>query len=223
MQSQTSKTYLLPAILVTVFAFFPVGALAIKFALEAQKKYQSGDYEGGVLASNKAKKFCFIGTLIAGSIYFSALAGIGYFSLSSNAGSEIGELANRAAPMKVDCHLVYRSGITVSPLQKKQDTLTFTENKKMIKMGDLAFHTQYLKDENNQKERSLNVFVTPADSDKKLTAFFYQISNIEQLQNQISGDSGFTGLGYVYNPQSGSQLQYWCGISDVVTKNSVTK
>lgn len=212
MIKRSSPTYLIPAILITIFAFFPVGAFAIKFALEAQKKYESGDYEGGVSASKKAKKLCFIGTLIAGSIYFSALVGIGYFTLFSGVRSQVGALANKTEPLNIDCHIAYRSSMIVPVQQQDWVTLTSAKNTKTIKMGDLALHTQYLSSQRSGEGQSFKVSVTPADSDEKLAAFLYQMSNIKQVQNQFSGDYGFTGLGYVYHPKSLAELQYWCVI-----------
>ena len=204
------RTYLVPAIIVTIFAFFPVGAFAIKFALQAKAKYESGDYEGAVSASMQARKFCVIGTLIAGAIYLLPLLGIGYFTGFSSADYQVVESANKTVPLNIYCHTAYRSSLTVPVQQKERMTLTSAKDKKTIRMGDLDFHTQYLSGEKNGEVESLKVSVTPAGGKEELAAFLYQMPNIGQVQNQFSGEHGFTGLGYVYHPKSRAELQYWC-------------
>lgn len=204
------RTYLVPAIIVTIFAFFPVGAFAIKFALQAKAKYESGDYEGALSASRQARKLCFIGTLIAGVIYLLPLLGISYFSWFYSADFQSVESTNKTVPLNIDCHTAYRSSVTVPVQKKERMTLTSTKDKKTIRMGDLDFHTQYLSGENNGEVESLKVSVTPSESKEELAAFMYQMPNIGQVQNQFSGDRGFTGLGYVYHPKSRAELQYWC-------------
>lgn len=204
------RTYLVPAIFVTIFAFFPVGAFAIKFALQAKTKYESGDYEGAVSASRQARKLCVIGTLIAGVIYLLPLLGVSYFTWFSSADYQVVESANKTVPLNIDCHTAYRSSVTVPVQKKERMTLTSTKDKKTIRMGDLDFHTQYLSGEKNGEVESLKVSVTPAESKEELAAFLYQMPNIGQVQNQFSGVRGFTGLGYVYHPKSRAELQYWC-------------
>lgn len=52
--------YLVQAILVTVFCCLPTGVAAIIFAAQVNGKLQSGDHEGAVAASEKAKLWCWI-------------------------------------------------------------------------------------------------------------------------------------------------------------------
>ncbi|HLO83456.1 MAG TPA: type IV pilin-like G/H family protein [Nostocaceae cyanobacterium] len=59
------RTYLIPSILITLFAFMPVGIVAIIFAAQVKSKYEYGDYDGAESASNTAKLMCIIGTVIA--------------------------------------------------------------------------------------------------------------------------------------------------------------
>ncbi|NEN90477.1 MAG: hypothetical protein F6K18_28465 [Okeania sp. SIO2C2] len=39
----------------------------------------------------------------------------------------------------------------------------------------------------------------------------YQKPTTKQLQNQFGESQNFTGLTSIYNPNSRTQLQYWCG------------
>jgi hypothetical protein len=59
------RTYLIPSILITFFAFMPLGIVAIIFAFQVKGKYESGDYDGAESASNTAKLMCIIGAVIA--------------------------------------------------------------------------------------------------------------------------------------------------------------
>jgi Interferon-induced transmembrane protein len=47
------QTYLVPAILVTLFCFFPTGIAAIVFAAQVSSKRDAGDYIGAARASKQ--------------------------------------------------------------------------------------------------------------------------------------------------------------------------
>lgn len=49
------QTYMLPAILVTLFCFLPTGIAAIVFASQVSSKRKAGDYKGAVRASKRAR------------------------------------------------------------------------------------------------------------------------------------------------------------------------
>jgi hypothetical protein len=60
-------TYLLSAILVTLFCCLPFGIVSIVFASQVDSKYNSGDYAGAQAASNTAKNW-YHAALISGII-----------------------------------------------------------------------------------------------------------------------------------------------------------
>ena len=62
-RGQCPDSYLLFAILTTLFCCLPFGIVAIVKAASVSSKYQSGDYEGAVQASNDAKKWCKIAVI----------------------------------------------------------------------------------------------------------------------------------------------------------------
>ena len=62
-RGQCPDSYLLFAILTTLFCCLPFGIVAIVKAASVSAKYQSGDYEGAVQASNDAKKWCKIAVI----------------------------------------------------------------------------------------------------------------------------------------------------------------
>ncbi|MBD2431031.1 MULTISPECIES: type IV pilin-like G/H family protein [Fischerella] len=63
------RTYLVPSILVTLFAFLPVGVAAIIFATQVEGKYNQGDYDGAKSTSNTAKILCLVSAGIAAPFY----------------------------------------------------------------------------------------------------------------------------------------------------------
>ncbi|GCD39970.1 hypothetical protein OEIGOIKO_07827 [Streptomyces chrestomyceticus JCM 4735] len=76
------QTYLIPAILVTLFCFLPTGVAAIVFATQVNAKAGAGDWAGAEAASGKAKLWTFISLgigLLAGLlIILTNAAGGGY-------------------------------------------------------------------------------------------------------------------------------------------------
>ena len=51
------KTYLVPAILATIFCCQPLGIVSIVFAASAQSKLSSGDYAGAEASADTARKW----------------------------------------------------------------------------------------------------------------------------------------------------------------------
>ncbi len=65
----------------------------------------------------------------------------------------------------------------------------------------------------SEEQQSIKIFITSAKSKEQLATVLYQLPTTEQLQNQFGvGESqNFTGLASIYNPNSRTKLQYWCG------------
>ncbi|NEP47406.1 MAG: hypothetical protein F6K65_00540 [Moorea sp. SIO3C2] len=80
---KTQKTYLVPAILVALFAFLPVGIFAVKYALEAENFNKAGNFYEAHNAAKKAKKLSIIGASIASIIYLVGITGWTYLSVNS--------------------------------------------------------------------------------------------------------------------------------------------
>jgi hypothetical protein len=60
MQSNRVPSYLTQAILLTLFCCWPFGIVAIVYAARVNAKLEVGDFEGAVIASDNAKKWCWI-------------------------------------------------------------------------------------------------------------------------------------------------------------------
>jgi hypothetical protein len=70
------SSYMVPAVLATLFCCVPFGIVSIVFASQVDSKFHAGDYRGAVEASNKARGWfiaALICGLIAGAIYLLAI------------------------------------------------------------------------------------------------------------------------------------------------------
>jgi len=63
-----AKSYLLPAVLLTLFCFMPTGIVAIVYALRTNSMAAAGHYEGAAAASGKARLWLII-TVVAGLLW----------------------------------------------------------------------------------------------------------------------------------------------------------
>lgn len=72
MENQVSKpdNNMVWAILCTLFCCLPFGIVAIINAAKVDDLFRSGDYEGAVDASSKAKKYSLYGALVGGAFIF---------------------------------------------------------------------------------------------------------------------------------------------------------
>ncbi|MGE5291383.1 MAG: CD225/dispanin family protein [Micromonosporaceae bacterium] len=79
------QTYMLPAILVTLFCFLPTGIAAIIFASQVSSKRNAGDYNGAVHASKQARLWTIV-SLVAGIVVIGIVV---IASAASNSGSSV--------------------------------------------------------------------------------------------------------------------------------------
>ncbi len=72
-QPTGAANYLFQSILVTIFGFLPAGILAIFYAAQVDARLAAGDFNGALIASNNAKRWCWVGLGVAVVIWFIAL------------------------------------------------------------------------------------------------------------------------------------------------------
>ncbi|QWR78965.1 CD225/dispanin family protein [Candidatus Magnetomonas plexicatena] len=58
--AQTIPNYLVYSILVTLFCCLPTGIVAIVYSSQVSGKVASGDFQGAVVSSKKAKTWCWV-------------------------------------------------------------------------------------------------------------------------------------------------------------------
>lgn len=81
-ETNTPRSYLVPSILVTLFAFLPVGVAALVFASQVESKHKQGDFEGAKSASSTAKILCIVGAGIAAPFYLLFISLFGFAILA---------------------------------------------------------------------------------------------------------------------------------------------
>jgi interferon-induced transmembrane protein len=77
------QTYLVPAILVTLFCFLPTGIAAIVYATQVSSKRDAGDYTGAARASKQARMW----TLVSLAVGVAILAIVVIAAAASSGGS----------------------------------------------------------------------------------------------------------------------------------------
>jgi interferon-induced transmembrane protein len=63
------QTYLVPAILVTLFCFLPTGIAAIVYATQVSKKRDAGDYIGAARASKQARMWTIVSLAVGVAVF----------------------------------------------------------------------------------------------------------------------------------------------------------
>jgi hypothetical protein len=56
--------------------------------------------------------------------------------------------------------------------------------------------------------------VSNAANGAELARGLYQLDPVGGLDDQFIGGHGFTGLAYVFHPDSGAEIQYFCGAGE---------
>ncbi len=113
------------------------------------------------------------------------------------------------------CHYAYRPGVSV-PISS-EGSVTFPDFDTAEFVGsesdDMVFHAQYWNGADDG-ERALRLWVTAAGLAEPLTSHLYQLPQDSGPNDQFVGGHGFTGLNYVYHPNSGAELQFWCAVGE---------
>ena len=107
----------------------------------------------------------------------------------------------------IDCHTAYRQSVTVPPEREETLTLTSTSGEQNIAFADLVFHAHYWGDEPGGEGPALRLAVTTVGATEELATTLYQLPTDAPPHNQFSGGHGFTGLSYVYHPNSRAEIQ----------------
>jgi len=108
------------------------------------------------------------------------------------------------------CEVFYRSSAG-GPLEAAPvNPLTKDNGQQMTEFGDLAFEANYQIDQ--FKGQVLYISVVDLDTGAELSRQLYQFDSQNRIENQFIGVHGFTGLHYVYHPNSPAEMQYFCSV-----------
>jgi hypothetical protein len=111
--------------------------------------------------------------------------------------------------MRVTCTTAYRSNVS-NPIEETGSiTVSAQEPEQTVTYATMRFRVRYWPGSEGES-RNLKLWVTPTESNAlDLEATLYQMAPTDRLREQPGG-FGFTGLHYVYHPQSRAELQYSC-------------
>lgn len=110
----------------------------------------------------------------------------------------------------INCHVFYRPSAGESLAESPVLILSADGESDSIPFEELEFHAQYLSDA--FEGQSLSIVVTDLGTQREITRALYQIDPELGLSNQLIGGHGFTGLAYVFHPNSEAEMQYFCDV-----------
>ena len=113
--------------------------------------------------------------------------------------------------LTVECTTAYRDEAR-EPLSTGMVTLSSAVPETEIELGTLKFGAIYYSGERSGEGRFLKISLTTSDGEP-LSEHLYQMLKTELPANEFSGGHGFTGLAYMYDPSSQTEVQYWCTAS----------
>ena len=93
------------------------------------------------------------------------------------------------------------------------------EDRDSVRFGQMRARISYFDD--GFESPAFNVVVRSPGHKEDITARLYQLERMsdepsapaKRPDNEFVGGHGFTGLGYVFDPDSKAELQYWCEAS----------
>jgi hypothetical protein len=109
----------------------------------------------------------------------------------------------------IKCSVYYRP-TAGQPLG--ENIVTFTEHgdQESIELEDMTFNAQYFTDQ--YEGTSLSMSVTNLVDGSELIRQLFQIDREKGLRDQFIGGHGFTGLVYIFHPDSTAEMQYFCQV-----------
>jgi len=110
----------------------------------------------------------------------------------------------------VTCEVFYRP--TKSQSLEAAPQIAFTEGNEQMthKFEDMAVEARFQDDQ--FEGRALYIAVTNLDTGSEISRQLYQFDLENPARNQFIGDHGFTGLNYVFHPDSPAEIQYFCNV-----------
>jgi hypothetical protein len=110
----------------------------------------------------------------------------------------------------VTCEVFYRpaAGQALSPAP----VIMFKSGSdhKYLVFDDMTFNARFQDDQ--YEGRALFLNVTGVHQSEEFSRQMYQFDGQNPPENQFIGGHGFTGLIYVFNPKTSSEMQYFCNI-----------
>lgn len=108
------------------------------------------------------------------------------------------------------CEVFYRPGAEQAMEEVLEIIFTGGGDKQSREFEDMVLDAWFQDDE--FEGRALTIEVATLDTDKGIARQLYQFDSQNPVENQFIGGHGFTGLNYVFHPNSPAVVQYFCSI-----------
>jgi hypothetical protein len=129
--------------------------------------------------------------------------------------------AATAENRSVRCNFYYRVPVVNSKVKPSEKSIVLVENRtEKFDMREFTISAGYSVSEYDSS--SVGVAVGMKDSKKILHRVVYQFSTLAEIKNDFVGKLGFTGLHFIYHPNSDGELQYVCSIESKSTSKPNT-
>ena len=108
------------------------------------------------------------------------------------------------------CEVFYRSstgkGLDSAPL------ITFSDgnDQKIYEFETMVFEARFQDDD--YEGHALSIVITNLENGEEITRQLYQFDPQNPVENQFIGGHGFTGLNYVFQPDSSAEMQFFCSL-----------
>ena len=108
------------------------------------------------------------------------------------------------------CEVFYRPSAGGGFEEAPATTFAGGYEEKDLRFENMSFHAGFQDDQ--YEGRALSVAVTDLETGADISRQLYQFDPQNPPENQFIGGHGFSGLQYVFHPDSGAEIQYFCSV-----------
>jgi len=130
--------------------------------------------------------------------------------ISGCASNDVATGDNASASNTIVCEVFYRPTSGTSLEAAPEITFPGRNDQKFQEFEDMSFEARFQDDQ--FEGRALMIVVTNLNTGTEISRQLYQFDSQNPLKNQFVGGHGFTGLNYVFHPDSSAEMQYFCSV-----------
>jgi hypothetical protein len=130
--------------------------------------------------------------------------------LSGCVASESESGSRSSEQIQITCEVFFRPSVGM-PLEASPE-ISFEEGNERQSADFESLSFEAIFQDDPYEGRALKVNVTTLDQSKTVVSQLYQFDSQNPPVNQFVGGHGFTGLVYVFHPDSSAEMQYFCNL-----------
>ncbi len=124
--------------------------------------------------------------------------------------NETSSKGDASEPLLIACEVFYRPGAEMPLEAAPEITFLGGSERQFAEFERLIFDAKFQDDP--YEGRALSIHITTPDGGDVLTSQLYQFDSQNLPKNQFIGGHGFTGLVYIFDPDSSAEMQYFCNL-----------